>query len=532
MGAHRFERHAGRRTVGLAVFAAMCCLVAAPVVASADVVNVPSIESESVSSVTSTDATLEAQVNLHEAGAGAYYQFQLVRNPSDYAPEILCPPKLPPETNGCVGTQSASALPIGFIPGNTLQPSVDHPVSLDLASAGVTLQPGTTYHYRLLVARRVQTEDTIQWEPPIVYGTDQMFTTPSGPPTIQSESASRITQTDATLEAQINPEADQAGDYAQFQLVRDPSEYPSEILCPATPHPGADGCIGAHSESALPIAWVCGSCEQEATTRPVSLDLASAGVTLQPGTTYHYRVLAARRVQTEDTIEWEPPTVYGPDRTFTTPPGSPPAIESESVSHLTPTDVTLEAQMDTEGFETTYDFYLQEAPLCLDFGCEVPEFEPLALPAGKLLGSFVAQSVSVDLNSTGVTLNPGADYRYWVTATSPAGTTRGQTQRFMAPVDGTAQPLSTTSPPGSHATSGPASNAGQGTVMPAANDSADNDGTPSPKVTASTSAKKLAKAVRACKHKPRKQRASCVKQAHNRYGTSLQHAGKQLSKRK
>lgn len=57
---------------------------------------------------------------------------------------------------------------------------------------------------------------------------------------------------------------------------------------------------------------------QPGTTRSASVDLASVGVTLQPGTTYHFRVLVARRVQTEDTIEWEPPTVYGADQTFTT----------------------------------------------------------------------------------------------------------------------------------------------------------------------------------------------------------------------
>jgi hypothetical protein len=518
MGAHRFERHAGGRTVGVAVFAAMWCLAwGLPV--SAQAFTVPSIESESVSNVTSTDATLEAQVNLHEAGAGAYYQFQLVRTPNEYASEILCPPKLPPGTDECIGTQSAGALPIGFIPGNTMQPGVDHPVSLDLASAGVTLQPGTSYHYRLLVARRVQTEDTIQWEPPTVYGADQTFTTPSGPPSIESESASKITQTDATLEAQINPQADQAGDYYQFQLVKDPSEYVPEILCPTKLPPGTDGCVGTQSASALPIGWVCGSCERPGSTQPVQLDLASAGVTLKAATTYHYRVLAARRVQTEDTIQWEPPTVYGPDQTFTTPSGPPPAIESESVSHLMPTDATLEAQIDTEGFETTYNFYLQEAPLCLDFGCEVPEYEPIALPAGKLLGSFVDQSVSVDLNSAGVTLRPGADYRYWVTATSATGPTRGQTQRFIAPED-EAQPLNTTPPPGSHSINGPAQNAGPGTATPAANDSANNDGTPSSKVTVSMNAQKLAKALKACKRKPKKQRASCRKQANMKYRTT------------
>ena len=134
-----------------------------------------------------------SQINLHEASAGAYYQFQLVKEPSEYASEILCPAKLPPATDGCAGTQSASALPIGFLPGNTAQPGVDLSAILDLASAGVTLKPGTTYHYRVLVARRVQTEDTIQWEAPTVYGADQTFTTPT-PPSIESESISHLTR--------------------------------------------------------------------------------------------------------------------------------------------------------------------------------------------------------------------------------------------------------------------------------------------------------------------------------------------------
>ncbi|HET7483764.1 MAG TPA: hypothetical protein VFJ64_00140 [Solirubrobacterales bacterium] len=56
-------------------------------------------------------------------------------------------------------------------------------VSLDLSSVGVTLQPGTPYHYRVLAARAIRTEDTIEWEPPIVAGADQTFTTPEEEPT-------------------------------------------------------------------------------------------------------------------------------------------------------------------------------------------------------------------------------------------------------------------------------------------------------------------------------------------------------------
>ena len=187
-------------------------------------------------------------------------------------------------------------------------------VSLDLSSAGVTLAPGTTYHYRVLAARRIATEDTIEWEAPAVSGEDKEFTTP---PAIISESATNVTQHNATLGAQINPGDAPAGAFYQFQLVSKASEYASEILCPPAT-PGFSACIGTPSASALPIGSICGECEIEPAAMPVHLDLATAGITLQPGTTYHYRVLVARRVQTEDTIEWEAPTVFGADQTFTT----------------------------------------------------------------------------------------------------------------------------------------------------------------------------------------------------------------------
>ena len=385
--------------MGFVVFAAMCCLGwSLPVSAQAS--TVPSIESESVSHLTPTDATLEASVNSQEGSAGDYYQFQLVRSPTGYAPEILCPTELPPGTDGCIGTQSPSALPIGFIPGNTMQPGVDHPIGLDLASTGVTLQPGTTYHYRVLVARRVQTEDTIQWEPPTVYGADQTFTTPSGPP---------------------------------------------------------------------------------------------------------------------------------------------PAVESESLSHLTSTDATLEAQINTEGLETTYNFYLQEAPLCFKAipPCERPQYEPLVLPGGKLLGSFVGQSVSVDLNSVGVSLSPGEHYEYWVTATSAAGTTTGHAQEFSAPEDATPQPLDTTTPSATNGNS-------QGTSSTPTG----SGGSPAPGVTPLgpqivclcdcargchtkkvsskhlTRTQKLSKALKACAKKPKRKRAACQKQAHEKYATTASKAKK------
>lgn len=134
----------------------------------------PSITSESVSQITSTSAKLEATIDPGSAAPGAYYQFQLVENPGEFAAEIQCPP--PPSSGPflpCVGTESASALPIGHIDheaGGTT-------VTLDLTEAGVVLKPGTTYHYRVLVAPAKLSEDTIEWEEPTVVGADRTFMT-------------------------------------------------------------------------------------------------------------------------------------------------------------------------------------------------------------------------------------------------------------------------------------------------------------------------------------------------------------------
>jgi hypothetical protein len=135
------------------------------------------------------------------------------------------------------------------------------------------------------------------------------------PPVIEDESVGDITEHDATLEAKINPEG-QAVRY-QFQVVANPSEYPPEIVCPPEQDwKPFDGCIGSMPTiGTLPIGFIESGSEDQSAT----LDLAGTGMELQPSTTYHYRVIAAKSVQSEDTIEWEGPPVYGPDQTFTTP---------------------------------------------------------------------------------------------------------------------------------------------------------------------------------------------------------------------
>lgn len=477
------------------MFAAMGCLAwALPATAQAS--SPPSVFDESVSHITEHDATLEATINPN--GLKTTYQFRL---------ESGC---LPPLACLAIATYP---LPSGEIAASTGA----HPVSLDLNSAGVTLRPDTEYRYSIEATSSAGTNES----------PGHLFTTaPASAPSIQGESVSNITPTDATLQAQINPEGHSVR--YQLQVVSNPDEYRSEIVCP--PHLGPPFvCIGEQVAEALPIGFLEGG----STDQSVSLDLATAGMTLKPGTTYHYRVIAARSVQTEDTIAWESPPVYGPDHTFTTPP--PPVIDSVSLSHLTSSDATLEAQINTEGLETRYQFRLSS--ICGGRGaCLVVINYPLPTN-GVLLGSFVGQSVSLDLNSAGVTLQPGGNYTYSISATNASGTTEGAPHNFTTH-ENVVQPLSTTTSPLSGAGQSPGSDTNSG------DQPTRSGGSPAPGVTplgsqivclcncargchgkkvSLTRTQNLSKVLKACDKKPKKQRPSCRHQAEKKYSATSKH---------
>jgi hypothetical protein len=268
----------------LAMAAVGCASAAAP----------PSIEGEAASNITPTDATLEAQINPGDLETT--YEVMLE------APS--CESVNPPgscEASG--GVEVAS----GSIPAGASAQTV----SVDLAQVWHDLSPSTSYAY-FFRATNSAGEDN---------GHQKEFTTPAGaPPSIEGEAASNITPTDATLEAQINPGDGERGAYYQFQLVADASEFPPEMQCPPEPG-GALPCVGPQATSALPIGFVPSGAEPHA----VSLDLASVGVVLRPSMTYHYRVLAAPAAMTEDTIQWDAPTVFGPDQAFRTASEPPPS---------------------------------------------------------------------------------------------------------------------------------------------------------------------------------------------------------------
>ena len=406
-----------RRPLHWLIATAAASLACAVLPAAALAASSPAIEWTTAWNLTPNDATLGAGIDTNGLYTG--YEFQIDTNASYDFTQFDCPFSLPGFAQ-CESITVGEPLPVGLVePSPEYIPagSGKQSVSLDLASIGATLQPGTTYHYRVIASNGGQT----------VVGPDQTFTTPlASTPAVESESDSHVTPTDATLEATINPEELPEGVFYQFQVVKNTSEYLPELACPerSVQLDGDDGCGipgpgGGHpTPGALPIGYVKKGSEGQS----VSQSLAAAGMTLQPGTTYHYRVLAVKRVQSEDTLDWKGPPVEGPDRTFTTPPaGRAPVIESVSISHLTPVDATLEAQIDTEGLSTSYEFELWSSPCShKGAGCEVIIDVPL--PTGLLLGSFVPQSVSLDLNSAGVTLG-GGEYGFSVVATNREGST-------------------------------------------------------------------------------------------------------------
>ncbi len=251
-------------------------------------------------------------------------------------------------------------------------------------------------------------------------------------PAIESESASNVTTTDAKLEAQIDPGSGEDG----FSL-----ETTYEFFL-ETPWCGTLRPFGACEASGGVLVYK-GVIPAGATSPQLeSVDLASVGHLLSPDTTYGYRVVATN----------EAGEAFGGEKTFTTPPpppppGKAPVIESVSVSHLTPTDATLETKIDGEGLPTIYQFKLWSSP-CSKHGdgCEFVVNVPLPC-CGLLLGSFVGQSVSLDLNSAGVTLR-GGEYGFSVKATSEGGNTVASGGTFEAPEEGVYEPLSSGASPG------------------------------------------------------------------------------------
>lgn len=143
-----------------------------------------------------------------------------------------------------------------------------------------------------------------------------------GPPVVTDQPASKIGSTSGTLNALVNPFGHDTT--CSFQYVDDATfqatGYANATSVDCTPHEfGGAGDFTNH--------------------------VVTAAITgLSPGTTYHFRAVGTNSAG----------TVNGDDTTFTTTP--PPSIDSESVAGITDTEATLQAQINPNGGDTTYQF--------------------------------------------------------------------------------------------------------------------------------------------------------------------------------
>ena len=206
---------------------------------------------------------------------------------------------------------------------------------------------------------------------------------------------------------------------------------------------------------------------------------------LEPGQTYHYRIVASNEPA------GTPQATYGEDASFTTT-STPPLLTGVGVTAITQTTATITGSLNPQGLPTRYELLLGTTPGALG------------------LQTAADTSTPETLNLTVGSLSPSTVYYYRLSATSS---------------DGTVSPA----PEGSFTTSpGPPAGATPGlpalipyTPVSAINAKEEAENKKNSKPPALTNKQKLAKALVAChKDKKKSKRAKCERAAHKKYPTA------------
>ena len=242
----------------------------------------------------------------------------------------------------------------------TVSVPVDEPVT--------GLLPGTTYHVRL-DAENVEG---------LSRGNDVTFTTAAAVKDVVTEAATAVTRNGATLNGSFDPAGEATSYYFEYGLDASYGQ-----TAPAAPKSGGSG-SGSTPGSEL-----------------------IAG--LQPGTTYHYRIVAENAVG----------TTRGEDVTFSTPP----AVLGVTTTPATAIDLdsaTLNGSFDPDGQATKYFF---------QYGVG-GKFSNQA-PADPVDGGSGSDPVNVSFDLAG--LSSGTTYQYRLVAENASGATLGNALTFSTP---------------------------------------------------------------------------------------------------
>ncbi len=305
------------------------------------------------------------------------------------------------------------------------------------------LVPNTLYHYRL-DASNANGQSR---------GPDGTFTTPAVQPTTSNETTTTIgaSHTGMLLSAAINPE--NAPTFYHF------------IYGPTSSY----GSTGPELEAGPGFG-------DESLSEPIE--------GLQPGTTYHYAVVATNKAG----------TITGPDETFTTTAPVPPALTTGGVSEVTQSTAKLSGTVDTEGEHSSgYGF---------DLGIDA-NYSQAYLVGSAEAGLTGPQTITQTVEG----LQPGTTYHYRLFATNTDGTTHSADATF------------TTAGPPNPSTVLDVLTVPAATPLiatPTLSFPAEANG-PTTTTRGLTSTQKLAAALKACKRQPKQQRAKCQARARKRY---------------
>jgi PKD repeat protein len=251
-------------------------------------------------------------------------------------------------------TSYGTTVTAGTVNGNTLT---------GMSKQVFGLAPATTYHYRAVGTNSYGT----------AYGLDTVFTTLDSVPSVETQGATNITTTSATLHGVALANGPSTAVSFDWGLT---TTYGSNIG--ATP-----GTVSGNT--------------------PQSVTAALTGLT--PGTTYHYRIKGVNALGTS----------LGYDTLFTTSgSGSPPTVTTMQATSITATSAALNAHVNANGSSTSVSF---EYGLTTAYG-------------GTVSGGTVTGNTMTLVTAPVYGLAPATIYHYRAVGTNANGTTYGNDTTF------------------------------------------------------------------------------------------------------
>ena len=304
----------------------------------------PTVTTGPAEEETATSATLTGTVNTHGSATEYWFKYGLTEAYSSGC-----------GTGGCETPHASAGA------GTTAE--------AEKASI-VGLEPNETYHYKLFAKSDKGASEATE---------AKEFTMHSEAPTVTSESSGPPTQSEATLEAQINPN-------------NESSEYHFEY--------GTSPVLGGSTST--PPGTISAAYKDESVSQALS--------GLKANTAYYYRVVASNTGggRHEGTIQ-----------SFLTEPATPAAGEALDVGA---TQATIVGMVNPEGHDTHY--YVQYgATACASTSCEKATGE-------EDLGSGTsAAPVAVNLRA----LKPRTTYHYRLVVANSSGASYGVEDEFTTP---------------------------------------------------------------------------------------------------